>query len=377
MDSLGERLKISREGQNLTIDQIARDTRISKRYLEALEGEDFSIFPGEAYLIGFLRNYADYLELDSAEVVGLYKNIKLQEQPIPMDELIHGKKKTSPVLIFLGALAVVVVLSAGGYFLYRSIRSGVLAEAADLESDSITPKKAEFIFTGESETRWFNQGDIIKVDLGERRYSLEITAIDDNVLLTVPGGTVQLELSEARFIDLNLDTKNDLKLVFNDIDNIQADKKVNLWLIKAAALMMAEKNAAAAAEDNSESKPPQQVGSAESPVAALSDTRTVILESDSPYTFTVKIDFRGHCLLRYLVDGTARDQRFFQKAESFTLDNAKTEAKLWISNAGVVEVNVEGRPLSFGRSGQVVTRIIRWVKNDESGKHELEAVADF
>ena len=34
--------------------------------------EDFSIFPGEAYLIGFLRNYADYLELDSAEVVGLY-----------------------------------------------------------------------------------------------------------------------------------------------------------------------------------------------------------------------------------------------------------------------------------------------------------------
>ncbi len=39
MDSLGDTLKFSRESQSISLDQIARDTRISKRYLEALELE--------------------------------------------------------------------------------------------------------------------------------------------------------------------------------------------------------------------------------------------------------------------------------------------------------------------------------------------------
>ncbi len=99
MDSFGDRLRESRESQSYTLDHIARDTRISKRYLQALEKEDFSVFPGETYLIGFLRNYTQYLGLDSDEFITLYRNIKIQEQPIPMDELIHGKTKTPPAFL--------------------------------------------------------------------------------------------------------------------------------------------------------------------------------------------------------------------------------------------------------------------------------------
>ena len=83
MDSFGDRLRESRESQSYTLDHIARDTRISKRYLQALEKEDFSVFPGETYLIGFLRNYTQYLGLDSDEFLTLYRNIKIQEQGRP------------------------------------------------------------------------------------------------------------------------------------------------------------------------------------------------------------------------------------------------------------------------------------------------------
>ena len=85
MEALGEKLKTTREQKGFTFDQIARDTNITRRYLEALEKEDFSQFPGEPYLLGFLRNYGEYLGLDVQELISAYRTIKLQEQPIPVD----------------------------------------------------------------------------------------------------------------------------------------------------------------------------------------------------------------------------------------------------------------------------------------------------
>ena len=77
MESFGEKLRNAREKANYSIEQIARDTHISKRYLIALEDEDFSVFPGETYLKGFLKNYAEYLGLNSEEIVNIYKNITI------------------------------------------------------------------------------------------------------------------------------------------------------------------------------------------------------------------------------------------------------------------------------------------------------------
>ena len=47
MESIGEKLRLARERNNLTIDQVARETHVAKRFLKALEDEDFSAFPGE------------------------------------------------------------------------------------------------------------------------------------------------------------------------------------------------------------------------------------------------------------------------------------------------------------------------------------------
>ena len=58
MESFGEKLRATRENLGYSIEQIARDTHIAKKYLIALEDEDFSIFPGETYLKGFLQNYS-------------------------------------------------------------------------------------------------------------------------------------------------------------------------------------------------------------------------------------------------------------------------------------------------------------------------------
>ena len=77
MDSYGVLLKEAREAKNLDLDTVARETSIIRKYIEGLEEEDNSAFPGEAYLMGFLRNYSDYLGTDTETVLTLYKNKQL------------------------------------------------------------------------------------------------------------------------------------------------------------------------------------------------------------------------------------------------------------------------------------------------------------
>ena len=72
--SLGQLLKQSRQEQDLDISTIARDTRISERYLLALEDDDFSDMPGAAYVSGFVRSYARRLSLDEGEVLKRYRS---------------------------------------------------------------------------------------------------------------------------------------------------------------------------------------------------------------------------------------------------------------------------------------------------------------
>ncbi len=64
MAGIGETLRSTREHRGLTMEQVARDTRISLRFLEALEAENFEELPAPVYVRGFLRSYANYLKID-------------------------------------------------------------------------------------------------------------------------------------------------------------------------------------------------------------------------------------------------------------------------------------------------------------------------
>ncbi len=64
MAGIGDTLRSTREHRGLTIEQVAQDTRISVRFLEALEAEHFEELPAPVYVRGFLRSYANYLKID-------------------------------------------------------------------------------------------------------------------------------------------------------------------------------------------------------------------------------------------------------------------------------------------------------------------------
>lgn len=72
MGQLGTMLTRAREARGLTIDDAERDTRISKRYLAALEAEEFEVIPAPVYARGFLRSYSQYLGLDPKDALSLF-----------------------------------------------------------------------------------------------------------------------------------------------------------------------------------------------------------------------------------------------------------------------------------------------------------------
>ncbi|HET9907527.1 MAG TPA: helix-turn-helix domain-containing protein, partial [Anaerolineales bacterium] len=64
MQTIGQKLKAAREEKRLTLEKVFEDIRIRIPYLQALEADDLSIMPSPVQARGYLRNYAQYLDLN-------------------------------------------------------------------------------------------------------------------------------------------------------------------------------------------------------------------------------------------------------------------------------------------------------------------------
>ena len=87
--AIGAELRNARIQRGLTIEQVAQDTRISARFLRALEEDDFEALPAPVYVRGFLRSYANYLRIDSQPLLDEL-NAELESPSFGPDEFIGG-----------------------------------------------------------------------------------------------------------------------------------------------------------------------------------------------------------------------------------------------------------------------------------------------
>ena len=68
MNTLGEKLRRQRLAKGVSLADIATETRITNRYLEALETGDSKVLPGSTFSKSFARQYARFVGLDEAEI---------------------------------------------------------------------------------------------------------------------------------------------------------------------------------------------------------------------------------------------------------------------------------------------------------------------
>src|SRR5438270_71257 len=77
----GERLKRERELREVSLDELSKATRISNRFLLALENEDWGKLPGGVFGHGFVRSIARYLGLSEEALLGEYDSARAENLP--------------------------------------------------------------------------------------------------------------------------------------------------------------------------------------------------------------------------------------------------------------------------------------------------------
>lgn len=109
---IGEKLRKARLEKGITFDDVVKDTKIRTRYLQALEEENWDVFPGNVYLKGFLRTYSNYLGLDENEYLEQINGIVKQEPELlkmPQKIELPGRPRRKIGIIY-GIIAILLLL---------------------------------------------------------------------------------------------------------------------------------------------------------------------------------------------------------------------------------------------------------------------------
>jgi cytoskeleton protein RodZ len=147
MGAFGDRLRREREMRGITLDEITESTKISRRHLEALEGEHFAQLPGGVFNKGFVRAYARFLGLDEEQAVADYSAAS-NETPTPEDKFpleiheqpdrdLNPRRSFLPLVFAIAALVGVLV----GYAFWIKSKPHNNAESTGSDRQS-TPANA-------------------------------------------------------------------------------------------------------------------------------------------------------------------------------------------------------------------------------------------
>lgn len=139
MIRIGSAFAEERKRKNLTIEEVARATKIKEDFLRAIEKGDFKALPSSAYAYGFVRNYAKFLGLHVERSLALFrreydekKNVEVLPKGLANPgEYSPPKFRIGRSLILISALFVVVV----GFLLFQ-YRSAILNPALTIDYPS-------------------------------------------------------------------------------------------------------------------------------------------------------------------------------------------------------------------------------------------------
>jgi cytoskeletal protein RodZ len=234
--TLGEFLKKTRKASGVSLDEARESTKITQKILEAIERDDFSSMPAEAFSRGFYVMYAKFLKLDHEVVLERYLEArglppvasKLQSTPpVRKSGQFSNYAEPSPVSPFMSSIfALVIFLAAivGGcwYFSWNPI------DYLNSKLDSLQTQEQQLEISNDTSARTEQTTDtliqdntIVQEDLTETEdittptpYHLEILFRSEGTLATTidkgfmienqfqQGQMLQWEVKESIILDM-------------------------------------------------------------------------------------------------------------------------------------------------------------------------------
>ena len=81
MADIGDKLRSARKAKGMSIEDVEKITKIQRRYLTAIENDDFDQLPGDFYVRAFIRQFADVVGLNGKELLADYKSEVPEAKP--------------------------------------------------------------------------------------------------------------------------------------------------------------------------------------------------------------------------------------------------------------------------------------------------------
>ncbi len=124
--TIGTTLKRQRESKGMSLAEVSRVTRIPMPTLDALEADRFDDLPGEVFVRGFLKSYAQAVSLQPADILARYTSSRRVAivTPLPAQSPVTAAREGSKrlgvaiafvVLLILVTLALSIVLTPRGH----------------------------------------------------------------------------------------------------------------------------------------------------------------------------------------------------------------------------------------------------------------------
>ncbi|MCU1348270.1 MAG: hypothetical protein JWO56_1300 [Acidobacteria bacterium] len=218
--SFGEELRREREIRSISLREIADATKISTRFLEAIERNDHKTLPAPAFTRGFIRAYARYLGLNAEEMVNRYNYAAAGDDRI--EKTLHLERLVTPLpdppkpppvrrgippvyarvdrSIYL-LIVIAIALAGVSYWAFKHKREKAAADAARAELTATAPASPAPGATAPPKLAAGAAAPIPSADT--LRLSVELTA-DSWISLEADGKTVvndELKAGEKRLFE--------------------------------------------------------------------------------------------------------------------------------------------------------------------------------
>jgi hypothetical protein len=197
--SFGRYLQAIRLEKNISLEQVAAQTRVGLGNLLLVEQEDHEQLPAEVFVKGFLRSYAAAIGADGDEAVRRYESRLDVVQKIAESETIDSKSQTRLGRKLIIALGLLVCIIAASVVIISFLRHTPDTKAPSLSTPTAAPEK-----TAAAES----QGGVgLPPEPAEKipeKLSLQITARENTWIKVI--------IDEQESTEYNLNTGDDLEL---------------------------------------------------------------------------------------------------------------------------------------------------------------------
>lgn len=142
MGSFGVDLKKAREAKGVTLEAIAAATKITVRYLQAVEREDFEQLPGGVFRKSIVRSYARTAGLDEEAWVNRYKETAHEEDTFREDDPAwmefaenvgrsrgHDTREHAGLRRWAGVVALLLLVVGMSWFVWGYVHNKAIAAA--------------------------------------------------------------------------------------------------------------------------------------------------------------------------------------------------------------------------------------------------------